>query len=114
MTLAAPSSATPIRDRLESKLRAGLAPETLIIRDDSRKHAGHGDRLAALAPADQGGHAPIDGAGETHFSLDIVSARFSGMSRLERQRLVNALVAEELRERVHALSLRCRSPEEQA
>jgi BolA protein len=41
-----------------------------------------------------------------------VSAAFAGLGRLERQRRVHALLADLLRERVHALSLLCRAPGE--
>jgi len=99
------------RDRMEAKLTEALKPERLIIKDDSRKHAGHADRIAALGPA---GHAPIDDSGETHFRVEIVSAAFAGKSRVERQRMVHAIVADELRERVHALSLRTLTPDEAA
>ncbi|MCF8479435.1 MAG: BolA family transcriptional regulator [Rhodospirillum sp.] len=96
-------------DRILRKLTEGLAPAALSVRDESHKHAGHGDRVAA---AGKGAHAPVDGQGETHFHVEVVSARFDGLSRVNRQRLVNDLLADELRERVHALSMRCQSPSE--
>ncbi|MGB1025428.1 MAG: hypothetical protein ACPGYL_02625, partial [Rhodospirillaceae bacterium] len=40
---------TPYRDRLSEKITAGLAPVQLEIKDDSHKHSGHADRIAALA-----------------------------------------------------------------
>jgi BolA protein len=76
--------------RLRAKLEAALAPLSLDIEDESAKHAGH-------AGAREGG--------ETHYRIRIVSQSFSGLSRVQRQRLVYAAVAEELAERVHALSL---------
>ncbi len=102
------------RDRIEQKLTEGLSPRSLIIRDDSHKHAHHGDRIAALSAAGGSaeGHAPIDGQGETHFHVEIVSDRFEGLSRIDRQRLVNDLLKAELTERVHALSLKTKAPSE--
>ncbi|KAA5604515.1 BolA family transcriptional regulator [Roseospira marina] len=103
----------PYRTRIETKLRAALDPVSLTIVDDSRKHAHHGPRMAALA--EQGadhGHAPIDGQGETHFRVDVVSAAFAGQSRIDRHRMVNDLLTDELRERVHALAIKARTPEE--
>ena len=44
--------------------------------------------------------------GETHFNITVVSAAFEGKSRVARQRLVYEIVAEELKERVHALGLK--------
>lgn len=104
------------RDRIERKLTEALEPERLVIKDESHKHAGHADRIAALADqgAGTGGHAPIDGGGETHFRVEIVSGAFTGKSRVERQRMVYAILADELKERIHALALTTRTPEEAA
>lgn len=85
--------------RLEAKLTQALAPNSLLIEDESHRHAGHG-----------GSHRD----GETHFRVSIVSGAFEGKSRIDRQRLVYRLVAEELAERVHALSLVLRTPAEAA
>lgn len=82
---------------MRSKLEAALSPSSLVIEDDSAEHAGH-------AGAREGG--------ETHFSIRIVSASFAGLNRVQRQRKVYAAVAEELAERVHALSLVTLTPEE--
>ncbi len=86
-----------IRAAIERKLTAGLAPERLEVIDDSHRHLGHA------------GHHPD---GESHFTVEIVSHAFAGKSRVERHRLVNALLAEELAERVHALALRTLTPDE--
>jgi BolA family transcriptional regulator, general stress-responsive regulator len=83
--------------RIEDKLRTGLAPVTLEIVDESHRHAGH----AGARPE-----------GETHFRVAIVSAAFSGKRSVDRQRLVYAILADELRDRVHALSLETRAPDE--
>ena len=87
------------RDRIAAKLSHALAPTRLEIVDDSARHRGHA-----------GAHP--DGGGETHFNVAIESAAFSGKSRLERQRLVYGLLAEELKERVHALALKLSVPGE--
>jgi BolA family transcriptional regulator, general stress-responsive regulator len=83
--------------RLRSKLEAALSPTSLMIEDESARHAGH-------AGAREGG--------ETHFRVRIVSRAFAGLSRVERQRKVYAAVSEELAERVHALSLTTLTPDE--
>ncbi|MDX2223246.1 MAG: BolA family protein [Rhodospirillaceae bacterium] len=88
-----------VRDRIAAKLTAGLAPEALQIVDDSARHAGHA-----------GAHP--DGGGETHFRVAVVAAAFAGKSRLDRQRLVYGLLAEELKQRVHALELKLSAPGE--
>ena len=83
--------------RLRAKLEAALSPLALEIEDESAKHAGH-------AGAREGG--------ETHYRIRIVSQSFTGLSRVQRQRKVYAAVAEELAERVHALSLVTLTPDE--
>jgi BolA protein len=82
---------------IETKLTAALQPTTLVVTDESHRHAGH---------------AGARDGGESHFHLDIVSAEFAGKSRVARQRLVYALLAEELKGPIHALSLVTRTPEE--
>ncbi len=86
-----------VADRIRSKLNQALAPMRLEIQDDSAKHSGH-------SGAREGG--------ESHFSVLIVSQAFTGLSRVARQRLVNAALAEDLAGPVHALSLQTLTPEE--
>lgn len=100
--------------RIERKITAAFAPLSLVIVDDSHRHAGHADRIAALKDAGNPthGHAPTDGQGETHFSLMIVSESFTGKSRVERQRMVYDVLQDELKERIHALTLKTLTPSE--
>lgn len=84
-------------DRIRRKLTEALAPERLDVVDESGRHAGH----AGARPE-----------GETHFHVTIVSAAFAGRSRVERQRLVYGLLAEEMAERIHALGLTTLTPDE--
>ncbi len=86
-----------VADTIRRKLTETFAPTRLAIVDDSHRHAGH----AGARPE-----------GETHFTVEIVSAAFQGKSRVERQRLVYAALASELQERVHALALRTLAPAE--
>jgi BolA protein len=86
-------------DRIRAKLTNALAPTRLQIDDDSQRHHGH----AGAAP---------DGMGETHFNVAVESAAFAGKSRVVRQRMVYGLLADELKERVHALSLKLSAPGE--
>jgi BolA protein len=87
----------PVEAAIRQKLAAALAPTRLVVLDESARHAGHA------------GHHP---EGESHFRVEIVSNAFSGKSRVERHRLVNGLLAQELATRVHALALTTRTPEE--
>ena len=50
--------------------------------------------------------------GRTHFNVAMVSARFSGLSRVERSRLVHEALGAEFEGGLHALSLALRSPSE--
>lgn len=84
-----------MRDRLTAKLTAAFAPIALEVEDESHRHAGH----AGARPG-----------GETHFRIQMVSEAFVGKSRIERHRLVHGVLAEELRERIHALSLSLEVP----
>ena len=86
-------------ERIKNKVTAALQPTRLEIVDDSSRHHGHA------------GHNP-DGGGETHFNVTIESAVFAGQSRVARQRVVYDLLAAELKERVHALSLKLTAPGE--
>ena len=86
-----------IADRIRTKLAVALQPTRLEIHDDSDRHAGHA------------GAGPV---GESHFRLEIVSQAFAGETKLNRQRRVYALLAEELRGPVHALQLTTLTPEE--
>lgn len=86
-----------VADIIRDKLARGLEPERLDVVDDSHKHAGH-------AGAREGG--------ESHFTVTVVSAAFQGLGRVERQRRVNSLLAEELAGPVHALSVKALAPGE--
>lgn len=85
-----------ITEILEKKLNASLSPTHLRIRNDSEKHAGH---------------AGYDGSGESHFYLEIESEKFRGLSLIQRQRMVHEVLKDELKARIHALSMRLKVPE---
>lgn len=94
-----------IQASIESKLKAALAPERMTVINESHLHAGHHH-------AESGHHATFDGSGETHFRVRVVSPVFAGMSRIERHRKVNELLAEEIRAGVHALAIEPAAPGE--
>jgi acid stress-induced BolA-like protein IbaG/YrbA len=56
-------------------------------------------------------HLEVVGDGQ-HFQALIVSAQFAGKSRVQRHQLVYAALGERMREEIHALSMRTRTPEE--
>ena len=86
-----------VTDAIRSKLEAAFAPTHLEIADDSDKHHGHA------------GHRE---GGESHFTVVIASQAFAGQSRVQRQRMVHAALAEELAGPVHALSVKALAPGE--
>jgi BolA protein len=88
-----------IAARIRAKLTEALTPERIDIVDESHLHAGHA------------GH---DRRGESHFNVTVVSSAFEGLGRVARHRMVNEVLAEELRDRVHALALKTLTPAEDA
>ena len=92
----APSTG-PVATEMLRRLHSALSPTRIELSDDSEQHRGHG------------GYNP---AGESHFSLAIESAAFSGKSRVERQRLVYSALGDLMDSRVHALSIRATAPGE--
>ncbi|MBU6252674.1 MAG: BolA family transcriptional regulator [Alphaproteobacteria bacterium] len=87
----------PIESEITQRLTTAFAPTHLSVSNDSAKHHGHlGD----------------DGSGESHFSVEIESQAFAGVSRLERQRMVNRALGDLPGQRVHALAIRARAPGE--
>jgi len=92
----------PIATIMREKLTTAFLPTRLELEDDSFRHAGHHH---------EGGMDATPG-GESHFNLTIVSSAFSGLGRVQRQRAVNAVLANELAGKVHALSIRALAPDE--
>ena len=82
-------------DDIERQLRATLAPSALTISDDSHRHAGH-------AGAREG----------RHFSVRITSARFAGLSRVARHRLVYDALHPLIPQDIHALAIQAHAPDE--
>ncbi len=88
-----------IAARIQAKLTEALAPVRLDLVDESAHHAGHAG-MKGLA------------AQETHFRLTVVAERFHGMPRVQRQRLIYQILAQELADGVHALAITAQAPEE--
>lgn len=87
----------PVHSEIEKRLTAELAPISLVVTNDSASHHGH---------------AGDDGSGESHFSVDIECAAFAGLSRLNRQRMVNKALGDLMRDKVHAMVIKARAPGE--
>ncbi|WOH85510.1 BolA family protein [Bradyrhizobium sp. BEA-2-5] len=85
------------KDTISNKLQEAFTPESLRVVDESHLHEGHA------------GHQP---GGETHFRVYIVSAAFKGKSRVDRHRMINSALAQELAGSVHALAIHAHGPGE--
>ena len=91
------ASTGPVATEMLRRLNSALSPSRIELTDDSEQHRGHG------------GYNP---SGESHFRLYIESAAFAGKTRIERQRMVHAALGDLLKERVHALSIKTKAPED--
>jgi BolA protein len=82
-------------ERMTQRLQI-LAPQLLQIEDESALHAGH------------------EGAksGGGHYRMRLVSARFQGLSRVARHRLVYDALDLLMRREIHALAMTLQSPDE--
>lgn len=83
-----------IREKIEALLNEQLAPAALEIIDDSAKHAGH----AGASPA-----------GESHFTVRIVSEAFAGKNAVARHRMVYAALKPLLDAGLHALAIEAKT-----
>lgn len=86
-----------VEDIIRERLTRDFEPARLEIINESHLHAGH---------------RGSPGTGESHFRVHIVSARFADRSRVERHRLINAALADLLKDRVHALAIKAQAPGE--
>ena len=74
---------------IQNRLEAELAPESLVVEDESHLHEGHAGAR--------------DGRG--HFRVYIVSAAFNGKPMLARHRMVYAAMGSLMQTDIHALSI---------
>ncbi len=86
-----------VESRMREKLMISLRPTRLDVVNESHLHAGH---------------RSSPGTGESHFRVLIVSEAFTGKSRVERHRIVNDLLSDELKNAVHALAIKACAPGE--
>jgi BolA protein len=81
-------------EQIRAALHAELAPQRLEVIDDSHLHAGH-------AGAREG----------RHFTVHITSARFAGLSRVARHRLVYDALRSLIPMGIHALAIEAHVPD---
>jgi BolA protein len=84
-----------VQKSIEEKLLSGFKPTYLNVLNESHQHS-------------------VPPGSETHFRVELVTADFEHMNRVARSRKVYEVLATELREGVHALSLKLFSPAEWA
>ncbi len=84
-------------DRIHDLLARALMPARLEVIDESGKHAGH----AGAVPGKT-----------THVRVVVAADAFRGLSRIERHRKVNALLAGEIAAGLHALAIEAKAPGE--
>lgn len=84
---------TDIEHSIKNTLAAALQPEMLEVANESHRHN-------------------VPPGSESHFKITVVSKAFDGRSLIERHRMLNALLAEYLAGRVHAVALHTHTPEE--
>ena len=80
----------PVGQIMKTKLVAAFSPSHFELIDESNQHHGH-----------SGAHP----SGESHFRVKISSAVFQGKTRIQQHRLINEVLAPELKGRVHALAI---------
>ncbi|XP_077576335.1 bolA-like protein 1 isoform X1 [Stigmatopora nigra] len=83
----------PVEGAIFAKLTAAFQPEHLEVRNESGAHA-------------------VPPGSESHFRVMVVSERFRGLTPLQRHRLVNETLKEELSARVHALAIQAKTPDQ--
>lgn len=88
-----------MEERIRDALMAGLAPQELQIIDESSLHAGH----AGARPG-----------GETHYRITVISDKFEGVGRVQRQQMVYGLLDEAFNAGLHALAMTTKTPTEVA
>lgn len=84
-----------VEDDIRAKLEGHFKPVMLRIENQSHLHAGH---------------AGDDGSGESHFAVEIVADAFKNQSRVACHRMVHDILEDDLKHRIHALSIVARAP----
>lgn len=82
-------------EQIRLALVAALQPQALEVIDDSHLHVGH-------AGAREG----------RHFTVRVTSARFNGLTRVARHRLVYSALHGLIAQGIHAIAIDARSPDE--
>lgn len=82
-----------LKEELEGKIKRYFEPTRLEILNESDMHN-------------------VPSGSESHFKVVVVSKKFEGKSFVERHQMIYQLLAQELKEKIHALSLQTFTPQE--
>jgi len=85
------------KEKIIKILNEALSVADLNVIDESHLHATHKEAKAS---------------GGGHFRIEIVSDDFSGKSSIERHRMINKLLFNQLKNEIHALSITAKSLKE--
>ncbi|KAL6109655.1 bola1 [Pungitius sinensis] len=88
-----PDQSRPVQRTITTKLTEQLKPDHLEVHNESHMHA-------------------VPAGSESHFRVLVVSSRFQGLPLIQRHRLVNEALKEELSSCVHALAIQAKTPEQ--
>ena len=80
-----------MQNAIENKLIAALKPKHIEVINESFMHN-------------------VPKGSETHFKVVVVSDKFNDVKHIDRHRLVNSLLNEEMKGPVHALSIKAKTP----
>ncbi len=82
-----------MQENIRSKIQQRLNPMHLEVTNESHMHN-------------------VPEGSESHFKVTVVSDSFTGEKLIARHRLVNKILAEELKTQIHALALHTLTPDE--
>ncbi|XP_015257888.1 PREDICTED: bolA-like protein 1 [Cyprinodon variegatus] len=88
-----PDSNRPVETTIRTKLTERFKPDFLEVHNESHMHA-------------------VPPGSESHFRVLVVSSQFAGLPLIQRHRLVNEALKEELSSCVHALAIQAKTPEQ--
>ncbi|DAZ94451.1 TPA: hypothetical protein N0F65_002769 [Lagenidium giganteum] len=91
MSESAASAEGPVAQSIRAKLAAALNPTHLEVHNESYMHN-------------------VPKGAETHFKVVVVSSEFEGKPLLQRHRMVNEVLKDDLASGVHALSIQGKTP----
>ena len=85
-----------MKDIIYLKISAKLHPQKLEVIDESHLHIGH---------------AGYKSGGETHFLINIFDSNLSKQPRIQMHRAINKIMEDELKNQIHALSIKIHESE---